>query len=76
MDQADKDEGMWTFDDVAAHLKVSKRWVQDRVAEGLLRAYPLPGSARIVRFVPAEVRAFARGEPPGTAESLVSGRTA
>jgi hypothetical protein len=57
---SEKDEAMWTYDDVAAHLKMSRRWVQDKVSAGLLRAYLLPGS-RIVRFMPAEVRAFARG---------------
>lgn len=65
MDEASqKDEGMWTLDDVASYLKVSKRWVQDRVADGLIRSYAMPGrGSRLVRFVPAEIRAFARATP-------------
>jgi hypothetical protein len=76
VDQVEKDEGMWTIDDVAAHLKVSKNWVRERVTTGLLRAYPLPGNGRngrrVLRFLPAEVRTFARSEalpPPTIAET-------
>lgn len=70
MDQASQDESMWTLDDVAAHLKVSKSYVRERVDAGLLRAYPLPGSARrVLRFKPADVRAFVRGDPPAPAET-------
>lgn len=63
MDQErDVDEGMWTAKEAAAYLKVSTRWVYEFAAKGLVPHRQIPGRQRGVRFVPAEIRAFARGE--------------
>jgi excisionase family DNA binding protein len=53
-------EALWTVKDVADYLRVSTRWVYLRASEGTLPSLKF-GSA--VRFEPAAVRAFARGEP-------------
>jgi excisionase family DNA binding protein len=59
------DDGMWTPDEVAAYLRVSRRWVYEHAANGHLPSRRYFGSSK-VRFVPAEIRAYARGEwkPP------------
>lgn len=51
------DSGMWTTEDVAAFLKVSVSWVRHRVAANKLPHHRVGGW--IVRFEPAEIRAWA-----------------
>ena len=48
---------MWTAEDVAAHLKVSVSWVRHRVAANRLPHHRIGGW--IIRFDPAEIRAWA-----------------
>jgi predicted DNA-binding transcriptional regulator AlpA len=52
-------EGLWDVRDVSAFLKVSRSWVYQRTASGLLPHFHIGG---LLRFVPEEIRAFARGE--------------
>jgi len=49
--------GMWTAEDVAAYLNVSVSWVRHRVAANKLPHHRVGGW--IVRFDPAEIRAWA-----------------
>jgi excisionase family DNA binding protein len=50
---------LWDANDVARYLKVSRSWVYYRAEAGLLPCLRVGG---LVRFEPATVRAFARGE--------------
>jgi excisionase family DNA binding protein len=52
---------LWDANDVARYLKVSRSWVYYRAEAGLLPSLRVGG---LVRFEPATVRAFARGEIP------------
>lgn len=52
-------EGLWNADDVAAFLKVSRRSVYDLPGLPKVRLR-ITGSRSLVRFVPAEVRTWAR----------------
>jgi excisionase family DNA binding protein len=56
-------DDLWDANDVARYLKVSRSWVYQRAEAGHLPCLRLGG---LVRFDPATVRAFARGEiqPP------------
>jgi excisionase family DNA binding protein len=60
---ADPAEELWDANDAARYLKVSRSWVYQRAESGLLPCLRVGG---LVRFDPATVRAFARGEvqPP------------
>jgi excisionase family DNA binding protein len=61
MDEHRKDQGgLWTVEDVAGYLKVSRSWVYQRAASGLLPCLHFGGC---LRFDPAEVKAFVRGGP-------------
>lgn len=55
-----KTEALWDANDVAQYLKTSRSWVYHRVASGELPHRRLGG---LLRFDPAAIRAFARGEP-------------
>ena len=50
---------LWDANDVARYLRVSRSWVYYRAEAGLLPCLRVGG---LVRFEPATVRAFARGE--------------
>jgi excisionase family DNA binding protein len=54
---------LWDAKDAARYLKVSRSWVYQRAEAGLLPCLRVGG---LLRFDPATVRAFARGEvqPP------------
>jgi excisionase family DNA binding protein len=52
-------DDLWDANDVARYLKVSRSWVYYRAEAGLLPCIRL---GALVRFDPAVVRAFARGE--------------
>lgn len=54
---------MWDRFDVADFLKVTTDWVHRHYHAGDLPGTKLPGSRRI-RFNPAEIRAYAKGEWP------------
>jgi excisionase family DNA binding protein len=49
-------DGLWDANDVAAYLKVSRSWVYQKVAAGLVPHVRVGG---LVRFAPGDVRAFA-----------------
>lgn len=59
----DEVRDLWDANDVARYLKVSRSWVYQRAEAGLLPCLHVGG---LLRFDPATVRAFARGEvqPP------------
>jgi excisionase family DNA binding protein len=54
---------LWDANDAARYLKVSRSWVYQRAEAGVLPCLRVGG---LLRFDPATVRAFARGEvqPP------------
>ena len=53
---------LWTARDVAGYLRASTSWVYQKSEAGLLPCLPpLPGS-NFLRFDPAAVKAYARGE--------------
>jgi excisionase family DNA binding protein len=62
-DTVESTDELWDANDVARYLKVSRSWVYYRAEAGLLPCLRVGG---LVRFEPATVRAFARGEiqPP------------
>jgi excisionase family DNA binding protein len=61
---------LWTTEEVARFLNVSKRWVEQKVAEGRIAHVRL---GRLIRFDPKTVRAFAEGHGHG-ANAAVRGR--
>ncbi|MGC4117006.1 MAG: helix-turn-helix domain-containing protein [Myxococcales bacterium] len=68
--QLPSEEGLWDARDVAAFLKVSRSWVYQRTERGLLPCLRVGG---LVRFEPAAVRAWARGEqlPPAPSARVI-----
>ena len=63
-DSVDDEAGaLWDANDAAHYLKVSRSWVYQRAEAGLLPCLRVGG---LLRFDPATVRAFARGDvqPP------------
>lgn len=50
---------LWDANDAARYLKVSRSWVYQRAESGELPCLHVGG---LIRFDPATVRAFARGE--------------
>lgn len=58
---AEQDHALWDAQDVAAYLKVSRSWVYQRVEAGQLPYLRIGG---LLRFDPATIRAYARGEQP------------
>ena len=67
-------EGLWDARDVAGYLKASRSWVYMRAEAGNLPCLRIGG---LLRFDPAAIRAFARGEltPPSSCVVPISGRT-
>lgn len=58
-----EEENLWTAIEAAAYLKVSPRWMLQGAGAGIVPHRRIPGRVRCcVRFVPAEIRAFALGE--------------
>ena len=71
-------EGLWTWREVAAYLQMSKAWVYEKSAAGVLPTLHLgsPGSVRRrLRFEPQAIRAFARNEMSGAKVIPIGGRT-
>jgi hypothetical protein len=66
---------LWTAKDVAGYLRASPSWVYQKSEAGLLLCLPpLPGS-NFLRFDPAAIKAYARGEwLPATATPVRSKR--
>ena len=58
-DLADGAPELWDANDTARYLKVSRSWVYQRAESGELPCLHVGG---LIRFDPATVRAFARGE--------------
>lgn len=59
-DAADDERNeLWDANGVARDLKVSRSWVYQKAEEGTLPCLRVGG---LIRFDPATVRAFARGE--------------
>jgi excisionase family DNA binding protein len=54
-------EGLWTPQQVAEFLKVSRSWVYQKAEAGLIPVMRMPGSS-LLRFEPAKIQAYARGE--------------
>jgi hypothetical protein len=54
------DSTLWTARDVAAFLKASLSWVYLHADAGTLPSVKVVG---LRRFIPAQVKAFAAGEP-------------
>ncbi|MGA7124091.1 MAG: helix-turn-helix domain-containing protein [Polyangiaceae bacterium] len=52
---------LWTVDDVARYLRVSRSWVYHRAEGGELPCLRIGG---LLRFDPDAVRAFTRGDKP------------
>jgi excisionase family DNA binding protein len=57
----DNAECLWDANDVAAYLKVSRSWVYQHAAAGLLPHVKVGG---LLRFNPGAVRAWASAPPP------------
>lgn len=68
-------EPLWTADDVAAYLKVSRSWVYHRAESGRLPHVRVGG---LIRFQPHEIRAFIEtvSAEPARAKTLSSSRPA
>ncbi|MCC6747985.1 MAG: helix-turn-helix domain-containing protein [Deltaproteobacteria bacterium] len=62
------DEALWTANEVAGYLKVSRSWVYLHVESGDLPHRRLGG---LLRFVPEQLRAYARGETQPRAVGLL-----
>lgn len=60
-------ESLWDTEDVALFLKVSRSWVYQKTAAGVLPYLRIGG---LVRFEPEAVRAWARKEPLPTARVI------
>lgn len=56
----ERNEGLWTAKETAAFLKVSVSWIYLHAAAGTLPSVRIVG---LRRFIPAQVRAFAVGQP-------------
>jgi excisionase family DNA binding protein len=52
-------QGLWTTKEVAAFLRVSRSWVYHQAEAGLI---PCLRVGSLLRYEPAAVRRFARGE--------------
>lgn len=63
-DHPDQDGTLWDASDVATYLKASRSWVYQRAEAGQLPCLRIGG---LLRFEPAAVRAYARGEQPAPA---------
>lgn len=55
------DEPMWTSDDVAKHLQVSKSWVEHAAPRGLIPSVMI---GRLRRFRPEDIRRICRDGLP------------
>jgi excisionase family DNA binding protein len=60
-------EPLWTWREVADYLRASRSWVYKAADAGTLPSLRIGG---LLRFDPAMVRAFARGEQPAAVVSL------
>jgi excisionase family DNA binding protein len=58
-------EALWTPQQVAEYLSVSRSWVYQKAEAGLIPVIRMPGSS-LLRFDPDAIRSYARGEwePP------------
>ena len=63
------DEQLWTSEDVAKFLQVSKSWVEHAAPKGLIPSHVI---GRMRRFVPSEIKAFVFKESPPNGASRES----
>ncbi|MBK9516201.1 MAG: helix-turn-helix domain-containing protein [Anaeromyxobacter sp.] len=61
------DDGLWTAKETAAFLKVSVSWTYLHAAAGTLPSVRILG---LRRFLPAQIKAFAAGQPVPTSNIL------
>ncbi len=54
-------DALWTPQQVAQYLNVSRSWVYQKAEAGMIPLIRMPGSS-LLRFEPAAIRAYARGE--------------
>lgn len=54
-------DSLWTADQVATYLRVSRSWVYQHAESGSIPVIRLPSSS-LLRFDPEMVRRYARGE--------------
>lgn len=54
---SDDDEPLWTSEDVARHLQVSRSWVEHNAPRGVIPSIMI---GRMRRFRPAEIRRIGR----------------
>ena len=66
------DDTLWTTDQVARYLAMSKSWVYQNAADGTLPSLNIGGARR---FDPTEIKAWARGEGPRAKVLPIVGRT-
>jgi predicted DNA-binding transcriptional regulator AlpA len=64
-------ESLWDVKDVADYLKVSRSWVYQQAAAGLLPCRKLAG---LLRFIPSAIRQWATGEQPPPPGKVAGGR--
>lgn len=64
------DEALWSADDVARYLNVSRSWVYARATSGELPHRRMGG---LLRFVPEQVREYARGSQGAPVVTLLRG---
>jgi hypothetical protein len=67
-----REEGLWDAKDVAAFIKASRSWVYQQAESGVLPSFRVCG---LLRFEPAAVRAFVRGERAPVARVVPISRT-
>lgn len=58
-DNLEQEEGLWDANDVARFLKASRSWVYQRAQAGQLPCVKIGG---LLRFEPAAIRAFIKGQ--------------
>jgi len=66
------EDTLWTVKDVAAYLAVSRSWIYQRTAAG---TFPHLNVGGLLRFDPAEVKAWARGQQAPGAKVLAIGKS-
>lgn len=64
---AEQDDALWDAQDVATYLKASRSWVYHKAEAGQLPCLRIGG---LLRFDPATIRAYARGEQPAQARVI------
>ena len=70
---AEECESLWTVEDVARHLKVSRSWVYQHASDGTLPCIHVGG---LRRFDPAQIRRmFSASAPAAVVPLAITGTT-